>query len=249
MPQNNQEKGRLNGPVAMLLLVLGVVAVLATAQSWVKSLKMPFLIPVEERNANLNLNADIFTNSDLAKTLTLQGQDTDADGLSDYDELYVYQTSPYLEDSDSDGYKDLQEIQSNNDPNCPKGVVCSSSAANVNVNGALTDSLENLSNLSPEQLRTLLIQQGLKPEDVAKLDDATLKQTFQETLKNSQTGNDFSYLLSNTEINLTPAQIKEMLVAQGMKEEEVNKFSDAELLNIWQQALNQAKQQSSQTGQ
>lgn len=249
MPQNNQEKGRLNGPVAIVLLVLGVVAVLATASSLIKSLQIPFLIPLSERTADLNLNADIFTNSDLAKTLTLQGQDTDVDGLSDYDELYVYQTSPYLEDSDSDGYKDLQEVQSGNDPNCPKGVVCANSNVNLNVNTALTNSLENLSNLSPEQLRALLIQQGMKPEDVAKLDDATLKQTFQETLKNTQSPNNFSYLLSNTDINLTPAQIKQMLISQGMKEEEVNKFSDAELLNIWQQALEQARKQSGQTGQ
>src|SRR3989344_4054423 len=40
----------------------------------------------------------------------LKQQDTDNDSLTDYDELNVYRTSPYLADSDSDGYTDKEEI-------------------------------------------------------------------------------------------------------------------------------------------
>jgi hypothetical protein len=54
----------------------------------------------------------------------LKAQDTDSDGMNDYDELYVFRTSPYLEDSDSDGINDGTEIASNTDPNCPKGKEC-----------------------------------------------------------------------------------------------------------------------------
>ena len=53
----------------------------------------------------------------------LRSQDTDEDGLSDWDELNVYITSPYLADSDSDGIKDGEEISAGTDPNCPTGAV------------------------------------------------------------------------------------------------------------------------------
>lgn len=46
-------------------------------------------------------------------------KDTDQDGLSDYDELYIYSTSPYLMDSDSDEITDKQEVDEGTDPNCP----------------------------------------------------------------------------------------------------------------------------------
>lgn len=51
-------------------------------------------------------------------------QDTDGDTLNDYDELYVFRTSPFLEDSDSDGLTDGAEVAQESDPNCPKDRVC-----------------------------------------------------------------------------------------------------------------------------
>lgn len=61
------------------------------------------------------------TNADLA---ALKSKDTDGDGLSDYDELYVYHTSPYIKDSDSDGIPDGVEVANGTDPNCPQGQDC-----------------------------------------------------------------------------------------------------------------------------
>ena len=40
----------------------------------------------------------------------LQQIDTDQDGLNDYEELYLYSTSPYLADTDSDGLDDAAEL-------------------------------------------------------------------------------------------------------------------------------------------
>ena len=61
------------------------------------------------------------------QTLRLKSIDTDNDGLYDYDEIYLYQTSPYIEDTDSDGVSDAREIETSTDPLCPKGEVCDTS--------------------------------------------------------------------------------------------------------------------------
>lgn len=58
------------------------------------------------------------------RTQKLRTQDTDGDGLTDYDELYVFRTSPFLEDSDSDGVNDGAEVAAESDPNCPAGKTC-----------------------------------------------------------------------------------------------------------------------------
>lgn len=61
---------------------------------------------------------------ELEREQKLKEQDTDKDTLNDYDELYVFRTSPFLEDTDSDGENDGQEVATNSDPNCPKGKTC-----------------------------------------------------------------------------------------------------------------------------
>ena len=48
---------------------------------------------------------------------TLQGQDTDHDGLSDYQELYVTYTNPFVQDTDNDGVSDYLECTFGSDPN------------------------------------------------------------------------------------------------------------------------------------
>ncbi len=58
------------------------------------------------------------------QTLRLKSIDTDNDGLYDYDEIYLYETSPYIEDTDSDGISDAREIETSTDPLCPKGKKC-----------------------------------------------------------------------------------------------------------------------------
>ncbi len=43
-------------------------------------------------------------------------QDTDGDGLSDYDEIYVYGTDPYDMDTDNDSFDDGFEVAYGSDP-------------------------------------------------------------------------------------------------------------------------------------
>jgi hypothetical protein len=54
----------------------------------------------------------------------LKTTDSDTDTISDYDEMFIFKTSAYLTDTDSDGESDNQEIAAGQDPNCPKGKTC-----------------------------------------------------------------------------------------------------------------------------
>ncbi len=48
-------------------------------------------------------------------------KDSDYDGISDYDEVNLYDTDPFAADSDADGFTDGAEIRSGFDPKNPKG--------------------------------------------------------------------------------------------------------------------------------
>lgn len=138
----------------------------------------------------------------------LNNTDTDQDGLSDYDEIYVYKTSPYLADTDSDGFSDKQEIDNNADPLCPKGKNCnvgidtsaastiyatsSSNSLNISADGAtldltgvnetdLTKALNGQSDAAA--LRRLLISSGASAEELNQISDTDLLKSYQETLQ------------------------------------------------------------------
>ena len=145
------------------------------------------------------------------QTQALKNKDTDGDGLSDYDELNVYLTSPYLADTDSDGLSDSAEIKNNTDPNCPQGRTCAgellqsaaaADATNDTLNSLLnqfgatnptnpsaslnSEQLNTLKNIDAASLRQLLIQQGMPKETLDKISDADLLKSYQETLDSGQ---------------------------------------------------------------
>ncbi|MBI4272977.1 hypothetical protein HY621_03945 [Candidatus Uhrbacteria bacterium] len=131
----------------------------------------------------------------------LRSSDTDRDTLSDYDELYVYRTSPYLADTDSDGYDDKQEIATGHDPNCATGDNCvapafSSTSTDTGVGsgsgfadlggifgGKSPQSIYELGALSVEQIKELLKSQGVTDEQLKGVDDNALQEMYQKTYK------------------------------------------------------------------
>jgi len=230
--------------IVALISVLAIVAIISSAKQWVKRLQFPFLVPETGQVAALNINGQ----SNIGDLINQQASDTDQDGLSDYDELYLYYTSPYLEDSDSDGFSDFEEIQKNYDPNCPQGTVCQASGAPSSNTNTASDFFDQFANLSDEELRQMLISQGMSEAEVNKLDQATLRQVFEDSLSNFKQPDYFADLLENTKIELTPEQIRKMLIAQGMAEADVNQFTDDDLMLIWQQAMSQAQQAANSSG-
>jgi len=73
----------------------------------------------------------------------LRIKDTDRDGLTDYAELYIYRTSPYLSDTDSDNIPDSVEIAQGTNPLCPEGKNCMGGETGV-VHGSASSSLTDL---------------------------------------------------------------------------------------------------------
>lgn len=127
----------------------------------------------------------------------LRGKDTDQDGLSDYDETFLYRTSPYIEDTDSDGIGDRQEVESGNDPNCPQGRDCGSGALSSSEGAGsaapqptiappsddLQASLQAGIAPNPKALRDALRNVGIPAETLDSIPDSELMKLYEETLK------------------------------------------------------------------
>ncbi|PIZ53194.1 hypothetical protein COY25_03865 [Candidatus Uhrbacteria bacterium CG_4_10_14_0_2_um_filter_41_7] len=129
---------------------------------------------------------------------TQKNSDTDEDGLSDYDELYTYHTSPYLKDTDGDGVSDPEEIKAGTDPNCL------SDSCGADANSAFENAgnqlLENLPPLDPSIQQT--IEGGLPeatPGDVSALEGMTAPDIRQLLLDNGATADQVD-ALSDDEI-------------------------------------------------
>jgi len=140
----------------------------------------------------------------------LSAIDTDGDGISDYDELYVYGTSPYLEDTDGDGISDYDEIfVYNTDPLCPEGKICStqdSFAVEIK-----TDSL-----LPP--LNSSLTETNLSEDNLSGFSEGDLLKTLAE--------------------GMDASTLRGMLLNGGVAKDILDQISDEELLLNYQEALN-----------
>lgn len=189
------------------LVILLFVGVLTVGVGFIRlrtHIASPFIAKVSKASKADANPLGVETKEDIA---ALKARDTDGDGLSDYDELYVYHTSPYLKDTDSDGFTDKEEIDSGHDPNCAQGKVCFDSVASasskdqpqaapnsaggaVPLSSSAQADLEKLKNLTPAQVRELLKEKGFADDQLKGIDDATLvtmyKQSLEEAVKREQ---------------------------------------------------------------
>jgi len=252
---NPLENLKRNQKIALLLVTLIAVGVLTLGiiQSG-QNLKIPVANISGEGKAVAVNSATETENSDEA----LKSKDTDGDKLNDYEEINVYDTSPYLSDSDSDGDSDFDEVQRGEDPACPKGQQCfrSNTVADTEATAAGTTATAGGETVNPTvsaaELRDLLVQSGnATREQVDQIDDKTLLDLYNESVKNNPTAanvttvpaansNNVSSTITDP-TSLTSAQIKQLLIDQGVDAETLSKIDDVTLKNLYLDALDQVK--------
>lgn len=191
--------------------------------------------------------------------LELQAKDTDGDGITDYDELYSFNTSPYIADSDSDAVNDRDEVNRGTDPNCPEGKTCgvltnANTPANVNAatNAGATNTAGATGNPTAAQIREALLASGVSKTDLDAIDDATLLTSYQSALSEEETTNANAASVNSTANanvptdleNLTAPQIRQLLISNGVDAATLSSYDDATLIAVYQQAL---KEESSTT--
>ncbi|MDP2586375.1 MAG: hypothetical protein Q8P32_01200 [Candidatus Komeilibacteria bacterium] len=232
------------GLIAGTLVILTLTGLFFTITNWFDALKIPFARNASLANANINSSLDL-TNNDVANVMALKEKDTDQDGLSDYDELYLYKTSPYIPDSDSDGYADGEEIKNGQDPNCPAGISCASITLPANTQLSPEDLPDELGALTPEQIRGLLRQSGVSEQELQAVSDEELVSSFTQILLEQQ-GASTGQNQNDTGLEglkpadyeaITPAQIRMMLQEQGISEQDLNNLTDDDLRQLWAQVI------------
>jgi len=149
----------------------------------------------------LNNKVPPLVRDDINSNEALMYRDTDKDGLNDFDELYVYATSPYLADTDSDGLADKAEVDKGSDPLCPEGQSCAEAGANegaipgsapaASVTSTLgpAPSAEDLEKIisDPAQIRKMLLDSGLEKSIIDATSDADLMKMVKEVLSAATT--------------------------------------------------------------
>lgn len=245
--------------VFLLLSLLGIVAIAFGIWQISRQLRSPFQVNTNQANQN-SQTLTLTNTASVPRLESLREKDTDRDGLSDYDELYLAKTSPYIADSDSDGASDAAEIEAGTNPNCPAGSTCGRVVSNTNALATNTNTAPaptDLNNLSADQLREVLKNAGVPEETLNQIDDATLLQTYRDVLAEGNTGqtnantNTSGSITNNanqyagqvtyeTLRNLTPAEIRQFFIENGVPKETLDQVDDQTLQQIYLESLNQS---------
>lgn len=194
-----------------LLMFLGLGGVVFGAQSFGANM----MRPIQEQIAAFYTGEEFLT-SDERESREMEEaktKDTDLDGLVDYDELYVYKTSPYIADSDSDGFGDKEEVYSGNNPNCPTGQNCGLIAGSAEAVGETSGADAFIEGLGEEQL--------LDAGDVTFESEEDIQTFFQQA---------------------TLDQIRAALLEAGMSQEELDLIDDETLTAFFYGALDEASE-------
>ncbi len=204
----------------VLVVFFGIGGVFLGFRSFGAMIRRPFEIQIADATSELFLTSSEKETAEIAAQKT---RDTDKDGLSDYDELYVFKTSPYLSDSDSDGFDDKGETYSGHDPNCPEGKSCgrsgiisADSQGSNNATSGLIDSLAPfgvnfsqqqfsteadiqayLKTITVDEIRKALVNAGMEQEKVDALADEDLQKLFDSVVGQASANGELSALLQS----------------------------------------------------
>lgn len=215
--------------LAVLTLVLGFTQIRGAIQGPFPQYKTKSIPITEEDIANY-----------------LKKQDTDQDGLSDYDERYTHKTSVYLADSDSDGYTDFEETQAKSNPLDPQSTPyrkkeSQGSALEQVFMSSPGPGQESSEEISTQEIRNLLIQSGLDSDIVDKIDDKTLKELYNETKKETGINPQSMEVVSDQSSELTPEEIRQILLLGGADPEILEQVDDLTLKMLFEQMVQESR--------
>lgn len=238
------------------IFVIGLIAIAASGWLVFRSILGATALRQSNNNTTNSVTA-------LAALEKLKTKDTDSDSLSDYDELYSTHTSPYLKDSDGDGQPDNTEVSKGTDPNCPTGKVCEGFRL-------LTSTTDANGQPTPEFLRRALASAGVSQTVLDQTDDASLLSIYKQVTQgqsttgtntngsltnaansNSTLGTTNSSTITNSLVTgtgksidqLSSAEIRQLLVENGVDATSLSTVDDATLLQIFSQAVNSSSTQ------
>ncbi len=194
----------------LFLLVFGMVTISLGFLQLRNTIYNPFVLRASENGGNQQIVLD--------ENIRLQQIDTDLDGINDYDEINYHETSPYIPDTDSDGINDGIEIENGEDPLCPRGETCGTTAIDNETDQGISASdnippppelptginvnqdtqVENQQQVAfdiesiidnPDALRKLLLESGsLTVEQLEKIDNQTLLDLAKQLVEDSKNG-------------------------------------------------------------
>lgn len=191
MPEEEERQGLQKGQKIGVVL-LSIFSVFAVGLGFLKirnTMYAPFA---------LNNGVPYTTKEDINTNEALIYRDTDKDGLNDFDELYVYITSPYLADTDSDSIDDKVEVDKGSDPLCPQGQNCNSpiltgeGLVSASVSSTLLEPVpagQDLSSSlsSPAEIRKMLLANGFDQKLLEQTSDLDLMSMVKEILNSTST--------------------------------------------------------------
>ncbi|QQS60155.1 hypothetical protein IPN41_03460 [Candidatus Falkowbacteria bacterium] len=201
--------------IGFLLLIVAVVSITSL---WVIQLRRNIISPLYGDSQTESVASNQPTQSEI----DLRAKDTDSDGLNDWDELNLYKTSPYLNDTDSDTFSDKQEIDSGNDPTCPQGQTCTSVSQITTPETDTTfsnSSLENLLNSAVTQTAT--ISPTASPATDTKQLTAEEKKALQDALGTNPKATD----------------LRQFLLQAGMNQKTLDGLSDEQIVETFNEMI------------
>jgi hypothetical protein len=212
---NNNQKLDKNQKIAITALsVFSILIVVLWLAQLRRNIYGPFLATNSSGTAQTQVNATAQADEQAQKN-----KDTDGDGLSDWDELNVYHTSPYLADTDSDGLADGTEIKNNTDPNCPQGRTCAGTGFSTAGQASSTTGTAN----SPDNGLSNLQNQNNTLDNLS----------GQPANSGATVGGQPAGAAGDALNNLDAASLRQLLLQAGMQKEVLDKISDAELMKSY----------------
>lgn len=223
----------------LLILVAGTMTILGSVWYWKINVGRSFAVNqlIKEQQQRQSEQSV----ADFNQLLAEQRRDTDGDGLSDWEEIYIYKTSPYLADSDSDGISDKEEIERGTDPNCPEGQDCRFIIPGATGDNLADSIIPNLPEVDYDsklggEIRQILLSYGLEAELLDQVTDTELVQIYQQLVSSGELVGEQSAEIEQSQ-NIEAAELRQALLLSGVDPNILDNLTDQQLLDLNQQTL------------